>query len=66
VKTVTNGGKLTIAFNSELEFPDDIVDQLNDKQEEFIVLQLVKPDAIPLAIPASIPNNPSDSASVTE
>ena len=29
VDGVTNGGKLTLSFDHELEFPDDIIDQLN-------------------------------------
>ena len=38
VQEVTNGGKLILTFDHALEFPDDIIDQLNEGKEEFIIL----------------------------
>lgn len=51
---------MTIGFSSALEFPDKIVDLLNEKKEEYIVLQLVKSGGVAGPLPAKIPRVPVD------
>lgn len=38
VRSVTNGGKLTIKFDKEIEYPDNFIDQLNADKDSFIIL----------------------------
>ena len=40
VKAVSNGGHLTIKLNEAIEFPSDMLNQLNTKKEELIVMQV--------------------------
>ena len=60
MKSVTNGGKLTITFDEPLEFPSDIVEKLNTDKETHIALQLVRHDELRPLLPPTIPQFPVD------
>ena len=60
VKSVTNGGKLTITFDEPLEFPSDIVEKLNTDKETHIALQLVRYNELRPLLPPTIPQVPVD------
>ena len=40
IKSITNGGKLTIKFDKEIDLPADMVEQLNANKDSFVLMQL--------------------------
>lgn len=60
VKSVNNGGKLTVKLNQAVEFPDDMVSQLNTLKEALIVMQVVTEGSLPEPIPSYPVNSPTD------
>jgi len=62
VRSVTNGGKLTIKFDRDIEFPNNFIDQLNANKDSFIVLQVAKEGSTPESIYGDLPVYPVDQA----
>ena len=58
VKSVTNGGKLTIKFDQAIELPNDMVNQLNANKESFVFMQVKKEGVRPEPIPSNLPAYP--------
>ena len=52
VKSINNGGLLAIKLNHAVEFPDDMIDQLNTKKEALVVMQVVSEGSLPEPLPA--------------
>ena len=60
VSHLTNSGKLTVKLEHPVEFPDDIVEQLNTYKEAMIVMQVIREDEAGNLYPEPLPPYPVD------
>jgi len=62
IKEINNGGKLFINLDKEVEFPDDMVEQLNANKDTYVLMQLIPEGESPEPLPTIMPIAPVDNA----
>ncbi len=58
IKKINNSGKMLLHFNRHIQFPDDIVDILNDNKDKYVLMQVAPEKSVPPPIPTNVAKYP--------